>query len=226
MTQDDGLDVELTAADTFRLAPAREGDFAAVVRGTFVPDAGDKEVGCNSNLATALAVISYRPASAPRSTSRGDLVAIEFVPDNFRFIDLAAEPPPPTYEVEDAGPPSGDGEFAEQRRIAMLDAIRDRLRKPADGERREMGFIDRSECTNKAAFMHIKVGTEILKLVYPQTMVTGAFTPDVEGIQFGCGMKSVDVPVVFVFKAGADAKAKTAGELVSLEFVPKSFTLN
>ena len=104
--------------------------------------------------------------------------------------------------------------------------MRERLRKPADGEKREMGLIERSECTNKAAFMYIKVDTQILKLVYPQTLVMGAYTPEVENIQLGCGMKSIDIPVVFVFRPTSDAKSKTAGDLVSLEFVPKSFSLN
>ncbi|MEO8572354.1 MAG: tetratricopeptide repeat protein [Pyrinomonadaceae bacterium] len=210
-----------TAAESFSLVSK---DFQTLAIMTFVPDAGDTEVGCSSNVAGALAVMSYRPTSA--SPSRGELVAIAFVPGNFRFIDLSKEPPPPTYEVEEAGPPPRDGEFADERRKLLMDAIRDRLRKPTEGERRELGFIERSECTNKAAFMHIKVGTDVLKFIYTQSMVTGAFTPDVEGIQFGCGMTSVEVPVVFVFKPAADAKTKSVGELVSLEFVPKSFTLN
>ncbi|MEO6334413.1 MAG: tetratricopeptide repeat protein, partial [Pyrinomonadaceae bacterium] len=201
-------------------------DFQTLAIVTFTSDTGGTEVGCDSNLSNTLAVISYRPMTGAKALSKGDLVAVEFVPNNFRFIDVSAEAPPPTYEVEESGPPRDGGDLAEQRRKAMMDAIRERLRKPAGGERRELGFIERTECSSKSAFMHIKVGTEVLKLIYPQAIVMGAFTPDVEGVQLGCGMKGVDIPVVFVFKPVVDAKGKVAGELVSLEFVPKSFTLN
>lgn len=212
-----------TDTETFQLTSK---DFQTLSIITFIPDAGDNEVGCNSNLASANAVISYRPGTFEKSASRGELVAVEFVPTNFRFVDLKAEAPPPTFEVEEAGPPQTEGDFAERRRRAMMDAIRDRIRKPSEGEKREIGFIERSECTNKGAFIHIKAGTQILKLVYPETTFMGGYTPEVEGVQLGCGMKSVDIPVVFIFKPSANAKAKAVGELVSLEFVPKSFTLN
>ncbi len=201
-------------------------DFQTLRIITFVPDSGDNQVGCNSNLSSSLALISYRPTAAEKSTSRGELIAVEFVPANFRLIDLAAEAPPPTYEVEETGPPPTEGDFAEQRRKAMLDGIRQSIRQPAEGERREMGFIERSECTSKSMFMHIKVGPQVMKLIYPQTLAMRAYTPEVDGIRIGCGMKTVDIPIVFVFKPTADGKAKAAGELVSVEFVPKSFTLN
>ncbi len=108
----------------------------------------------------------------------------------------------------------------------MMDAIRERVRKPAAGETREMGFIERSECTNKGAFMYVKIGSQVLKLVYPQGLFIGAFTPEIENLQLGCGMKAIDIPVVIVYKPSATAKSKAVGEMVSLEFVPKTFTLN
>ena len=170
-------------------------------------------------------VMAFRPPAIPKPGSRGELVAIEFVPNNFKLMDLDKEPPPGRTGTTEKMPT--DADLAEQRRQAMYDAIRDRLRKPGDGEKRETGFIERSECTNRGAFMHIKTGSEVLKLVFPQGLVMGAYTPDIQGVQLGCGMKALpDIPVVFVYKSVADAKAKAAGELVSLEFVPKSFTLN
>jgi tetratricopeptide (TPR) repeat protein len=213
-----------TDAETFMLTSK---DFQNLEIMTFVADTGGKEVGCDAQLSTNVVIASYRPNSAVAGPApRGELVALEFVPDNFRFIDLSAEPTPPTYIVEETGTPHAKGDLAEQRRKAMTDAIRERLRKPGDGERREIGYIDRSECTSKSAFMYLRTGGQTLKFAYSPTLVTGAYTPDIEGVQFGCGMKSLDIPVVFVFKPTTDAKSKTAGELVSLEFVPKSFTLN
>ena len=113
------------------------------------------------------------------------------------------------------------------RRSIMLTAIRQNLRKPAAGEKQEMGFIERSECSNKGTFVFMKVGANILKLANstPQTLLMRAYTPDVADLQLGCGMKQVDIPVVFVYRENADPKAKSVGDLVSLEFVPKTFTL-
>ena len=38
-------------------------------------------------------------------------------------------------------------------------------------------------------------------------------------------MKTVEIPVVSTCKPAADPKSKTSGDLVALEFVPKSFVL-
>jgi hypothetical protein len=51
------------------------------------------------------------------------------------------------------------------------------------------------------------------------------FTPDIESLRFGCNMKPVEIPVVFTYKPAADPKSKTSGDLVALEFVPKSSVL-
>jgi hypothetical protein len=52
------------------------------------------------------------------------------------------------------------------------------------------------------------------------------FTRELEGMQFGCAMKPIEIPAVFIYKPGGDQKLKADGEIVSLEFVPRGFTLN
>ncbi len=39
-------------------------------------------------------------------------------------------------------------------------------------------------------------------------------------------MKQVDIPIVFTYKETIDLKGGSAGEIIALEFVPKSFTLD
>ena len=211
-----------TDTETFQLSSK---DFQTLIITTFIADAGDAEIGCGTDLATSKAVITYRPSTTAKAPVRGDLVALEFVPSNFRFVDLKAEPLPTTYVVEESGGPPSPGTIADARRNAMLQAIRERVRKPVDGEKREMGFIEKSECGSKGMFFHIKTGSQSLKLAAPQSMFLGGYTPDIEHLQIGCSMKAVDVPVVFVYKPAAGSKA-AAGELVSIEFVPKTFTLD
>jgi hypothetical protein len=100
------------------------------------------------------------------------------------------------------------------------------LRKPAAGETQDFGYIERTECNKDGMFFFLKTTSQTLRLKSPaQGLNFRAYTPDVESLQIGCGMKPVEIPVVFIFKGPADIKRKVAGELVSLEFVPKTFTL-
>lgn len=221
--------------ESFRLSSK---DFQTLIVTAFIED-GDGEIGCTANLAGLKLVLSYKPVADPKSPTRGELVSIEFVPKTFRFIDLEKEAPPPTYVVEEAGPPvsSGSGgagtsipadeDYEAARRQAMMRAIAQSIRKPGAGEKRVLGFIEKSECTNKGAFFFVKTGVQILKVANsnPQAMFMRAYTPDVEGLPIGCGMKNVDIPVVVVYRESTDSKAKIAGDIVSLEFVPKTFQL-
>jgi len=213
-----------TDSENFSLASS---DFRQLTILTFVPDNGRGEVGCNSSLSDYVAVITYRDIPAPKAGPRGELVALEFVPNDFRFVDLNAEPDAPTYVIEETGGQAAGSGGTAERRNAMMQAIRNGLRKPADGETQELGSIESSECTKEGMFFFIKTTAGILRLASPgQSMNLRAFTPDIESLQIACGMKPLDVPIVFIYKSGPDAKRKVAGDLVSIEFVPKTFTLN
>lgn len=187
----------------------------------------DLEVGCNSNLVSQMAVISYRPDTASKPGFAGRLTAVEFVPKEFRFLDLAKEPVPPTFVTEHSGDMNSD-DPEEARRRAMLKIIAENLRKPGPGEKRILGYIEKSECTNKGAFFTVKVGSQILLLsdAQPQSTLIRSFTRDGGNLQIGCGMKSVDIPVVIVYTVSSDLKGKSVGDVVSMEFVPKNFQLD
>jgi hypothetical protein len=76
-------------------------------------------------------------------------------------------------------------------------------------------------------FFHFKTQTKalILSASAPQSIQLRAFAPDVAQIPFGCGLKQVDFPAVVTYKSGLSITANTEGELIALEFVPKSFVL-
>ncbi|PYS99010.1 MAG: hypothetical protein DMF63_13130 [Acidobacteria bacterium] len=213
-----------SGSETFTLTSK---DFSQLTILTFVPDNGDGEVGCASNLANSPMVITYREAAGAKVPVRGELVALEFVPKEFRFVDLAAEPAPPTYVIEETGPPPVDGEVAQERRDQMMQTIRANIRQPAAGETRELGFIERSECTKDGMFFFLRTSSQTIRVASPREGLTlRAFTPDIESLQVGCGMKALDVPVVFIYKPLEDKKRKVSGDLISMEFVPKTFTIN
>ncbi len=236
-----------TDTETFTLTSK---DFENLALMAFDADAQNSQIGCDANLAAFKAVVTYKPlaveAAKTKTAPRGELVAIDFVPQNFKFMDAAAladqtanafqateemivsnapsssaQPPPP------AAMPNQD--FDRQRRAAMMAALKGTMRQPEPGETRALGTIEKIECTSKGAmFFHLKTGAQILKLnaVSPQSVQLRSYTAEAQEIQFGCGLKQVDIPVVFTYKATPNQKNKTNGEIVALEFVPKSFTLD
>lgn len=235
-----------SGAETFTLTSK---DFASLALSAFSADARETEVGCNSKIADFNAFLTFKPQSNAKSANRGELVAVDFVPKTFRLmtdeeiqkqLDESAaiveasenvEIESDTIETrENPAPPApkNDAEFQEQRRQAMRRQIENSLYQPAAGEQRALGFIERMECANKQMFFYLKNESRTFKLstVSPQTIKIRSFTPDAMQINFGCNLKQIDVPVVFVYKTIADAKTKSDGEIVSLEFVPKSFNLD
>jgi hypothetical protein len=163
------------------------------------------------------------------------------VPPHFRFVDPASEPvfppdaaagaaPAPVETIEAVGTapaPAPAGDLEADRKRSFFEHIRNALRKPAEGEKRVLGFIEKSECTQKGTFFYLRTGTLVLKLngggdSRPELK---GYTPDIENVQFGCGMKALDVPAVITYREALDKKSKHNGDLVALEFVPKDFVL-
>jgi len=205
-------------------------DFDSIMLNAFDLGIADMKVGCNTDLSAYNAVITFRATT--KGKSRGDMVAVEFVPADFRFMTdeevrsgsviIYQQPPPPARKTE-TGPIDVDA----RRRELMTNAIRDALQKPADGQKREMGFLERIECSGKAAYFNLRTPTRTLRLLAPPptAMKIVYYTPDLAGLALGCTLKPVEYPAVFVYSDKPDEKARTAGEMISLEFVPKSFVL-
>ncbi len=85
-----------------------------------------------------------------------------------------------------------------------------------------MGTVEKIECTGNSIFFLVKTDTQSLKLKAksPQDVKIGAVTPDISGLQIGCGVKFPPIPAVITYRPnGKD------GEIVAVEFVPKSFKL-
>jgi hypothetical protein len=211
-------------------------DFDSLVLNAFTSSSHKMEVGCDENISAINAVITYRPKAGVRGTARGELIAIEFVQNDFRFLDPLAPPPISKRRVGEsittAGtlqppPPLRSAEAEEQRRAMMMQALRESLRKPADGQKRETGYLDKIECSNKGMFMIFRTPAKTYRLLTssPETLAITIFAPELGAMQFGCAIKPIEFPAIFIYNEKPDAKGKTDGEIVSVEFVPKSFTL-
>ena len=219
-------------------------DFQGLTLMTFAENAAEAEIGCDAKVADINAVLTYKERTGGKGMNRGDLVAVEFVPQDFRLMDekelaettnyiegnvsRTSENPPTIIAVGTEEPPK-EQDFETQRRNAMLNFIKTSIRQPGPGEKRELGFIDKAECTNKGViyfYLHTQTGALKLSNASPSSIRMRTFAPDMEDVRIGCPMRSVDVPVVFVYKDLPDKKTKTKGEILSLEFVPKSFVLD
>jgi len=229
-----------TENETFSLVSK---DFQGLEVNVFIPEANDVAIGCGSSFSNLLALITYKDRAIPKSTARGDLVSVEFVPKNFRIMTEDEMKPGSTNVLVEASDSSAmsedrpvtvrgqrpqDQDVEAMRRDFMMKQIKESLRQPLAGEKREIGYLDKIECTAKGNFFYMRTAAQTLKLLSTRkdSPFLKSYTNDLEGVQFGCQLKALDSPAVFVYKDSPNSKLKSAGEIVSLEFVPKSFTLN
>ena len=223
-----------TDSETFALSSK---DFENLALVAFI-DVGNKQVGCGVNISEVNAVLTYKQQTDSKNTSRGELIGIDFVPKDFIFTEVgenrvetetvdSQEETEAVDSQEETAPPVKNEDLDAQRRTAIMQSIKNALRQPLSGEKRELGFIEKAECDNKGMFFYIKTQTQTLKLAVasPQAIQIRAFTPEIEQVQIGCGLKQIDVPVVFTYKENSNPKTKSTGEIISLEFVPKNFVL-
>ena len=193
-------------------------DFAGIDMNTFDGAASGVSVGCDSEISGLNIVITYL-ASTGAGGSRGTLRSLEFVPDGFGFGPTDEDP------GLDAEPTARKPD--ENERSAMLQAIKNEIRTPAAGEKRQMGYLEKIECSDRAFVFNFRTDTGVVRLLNtdPQLLQIRLFTRDLGTFQFGCTSKPLDVPVVFIYSDKPDAKRKTNGEIVTLDVVPKDFTL-
>ena len=60
----------------------------------------------------------------------------------------------------------------------------------------------------------------------PESLPIKVFTPDLGGVRLECNASILDFPAVVIYTDKPDSKLKSAGTILSLDFVPKSFTLD
>ena len=209
-----------TETETIMLASK---DFQSLNLVALTPESQNYEVGCNANLKDALSVMTYRPAANARTKTKGDLTAIYFVPKNFRLRseEQIAESESKQQVLMEA---AMKNQIAKQ----MTEQIKNSLRKPEAGEKRELTMPEKIECSGRSIFFIVKSGSKVLRLKTdsPQNVRIMAFTQSAGAMQFGCGVKFPSLPAVVTYRPSADGKDKSDGEIVALEIVPEGFELN
>jgi tetratricopeptide (TPR) repeat protein len=209
-------------------------NFQDLTIGSFAEGLADLQVGCDANIAALNSVITYRPVGTGKP--QGELVSIEFVSADFHLLSEEEvsrlqsaskadfEPPAPAPRPMIVETTSGAPDEAMRRKM-MMDSVRAALKSPGPGEKREMGMLDKIECKGSDMLFSFKTQAAVVKLSASKAPQIIVFVQDLGGAQFGCGMKSIEFPAVFIYTDKPNPKSKTAGELIYLGFMPKSFTL-
>src|SRR5262249_26991658 len=134
-------------------------DFQTLELNTFIPNLDNVKVGCGQDISADRVVITYKTSKDPRPNFRGSVVALEFVPKNFRLmtseelnaptevtptrrrLDAPTTSAPPSTSGTTSAPPSTSGagsvDIDAMRRNAMMEQIRNNIRKPAAGEKQD-----------------------------------------------------------------------------------------
>lgn len=100
------------------------------------------------------------------------------------------------------------------------------LRKPGAGEEQVLGLLVRVDCDAKGVTFIVKVGERTLKLRTNNfnNIHFTTFTPDVSG-EMTCGARNPANNAVITFRPSKAANAKSDGDPIAVEFVPKDFEL-
>jgi tetratricopeptide (TPR) repeat protein len=247
-----GRDISYLIKTADRSVTFTSKDFQTLEISSFAANASDISIGCNANLSGLNVVITFKEASAAKPALRSELVSLEFVPKTFRLMSKAElsvplksgispdatvgvieQPPtsvPPSGSTiistsMNQGPPA---DFEKMRREAILQNIKSAIREPAPGEKREIAFLQKVECTNKGVYFNMKTGSTVLRLFDPKpdALAIRVFAPDLGGVRLECNASILDFPAVVIYADSPDKKLKSSGTIISLDFVPKSFTLD
>jgi tetratricopeptide (TPR) repeat protein len=109
---------------------------------------------------------------------------------------------------------------------AFEQSIREALREPREGETRVRAVLTGIECGRKGLVFVLRAGERTLRLTAPGFggLHLVNFNQGADG-QLTCGARKPETPAVVTYRAGTDARARTDGALVALEFVPADFQL-
>jgi tetratricopeptide (TPR) repeat protein len=120
-------------------------------------------------------------------------------------------------------PRKSDDELAAE---ALAQAIGDALRKPQEGETRVRAVLTRIECVPKGLIFVVRASERTLRLTAAGFggLHLVNFSQEAES-QLTCGARKAETHSVVTYRAAADARARTDGSLVALEFVPANFQL-
>ncbi len=121
--------------------------------------------------------------------------------------------------------PMSDEEIARRRERALIESLNTTLRRANPDEKRFLGRLTNIECREKQVIFSISADDGVLQLTTAslENLRLISFEPEFVNSEFGCGAVRKENLAVVTYRPGAVGKSKIAGEIVAVEFVPKTF---
>jgi tetratricopeptide (TPR) repeat protein len=118
-------------------------------------------------------------------------------------------------------------ELARRNALAINQSLNQSLRRLSASEKRVLGYVTKIECLGKSVEFFVKVDNRTLSLHAPSfdSLFLMSFSSESSDAEIGCGTVTKEIFAVVTFRPNADAKSKTAGEIVAIEFMPGNFKL-
>lgn len=110
---------------------------------------------------------------------------------------------------------------------ALIESINRNLRRPKANEKRILGFLTKIECRNDDVIYSVKAENQNLRLRSDNfdSLYLMSYDRQMAEDEVGCGTIKKEHFAVIIYRASGNASAKSAGEIVSVEFVPQNFKL-
>ena len=123
-------------------------------------------------------------------------------------------------------PPSEETTLPANIEEAKNQAINEALFELKPGEKRSVGYLTKVTCPKEVVFS-IRTDDKVLNLTKAdfQSIEMRSYSEQANDFSIGCNLVKEEFYVVVVYKPTANPKAKTDGEVVSLEFMPPEFRL-
>ncbi len=131
----------------------------------------------------------------------------------------------PELVVDAPDKPLTEAELAEINEQHLLVSVNRMLRTPKKGEKRVLGYLTKIECQPTRVVYSIRADNQVLRLDSENfdSLILITFDGEMSNGQVGCETLKKENFVVVNYRP--NEKDKTAGEIVSIEFVPKNFRL-
>lgn len=121
--------------------------------------------------------------------------------------------------------PMSDEEIARRREQALIESLNTTLRRANPNEKRFLGRVTNIECRERQVIFSISADGGILQFETAslENLRLISFEPEFVNSEFGCGLVKKENLAVVTYRPSANDKSKIAGEIVAVEFVPKTF---
>ena len=207
-------------------------DFQRLILRTFDKDAAGVQIGCETQMNARTVVVTYKEQAV---ADVREMVAIEFVPSDFRLLTADEMVQPRAhlvredqvdsegYSLKDRSPQRGQDVAAHLQPDASRNAILAVLGKTPDGENRTIGYLQGIECGSEF-YLLIRTRTGILRLKDPPTqpLLARSFVAELPQLAFTCATIETEYPLVVTYKQSADGSSV----ITSVTIVPRDFVLD